>query len=143
MEIQIWDDDPLFDDLLRTVYTDNNGYYSVTFVNDNGWLENGYDIRVKVVFRNQKFEVFDDVFVYSYEFESISTNCRNGDDLNYSHIFDLLNNPSERDRAISVFQACTYGFEYLDSVNASYGYLSVQFESWLPDFPHSIISHSI
>jgi hypothetical protein len=132
MEIQIWDYNLLFDSHLATVYTNDAGYYTKTVPNNFDWWENGIDVMVQIVFRNNSFEVFDNIFVFSYRFSHIAADCSNGDVLTYSHTFDLRSsaNPSVRDRAISVFQAATYGFEYLDLVDATRYYLSIQFESW-------------
>ena len=132
MEIQIWDDNLIFDSHLATLHTDNAGYYTKTVPNNFDWWENGIDVMVKIVFRNNDFEVFDNIFIFSYKFSHIAVDCSNGDVLTYSHTFDLRSSasPSVRDRAVSVFQAATYGFEYLDLVDATRDYLSIQFESW-------------
>lgn len=43
-EVQVWDQDPLKDDLLGTARTDNNGNYNIVVKNDDGPLGGGVDV---------------------------------------------------------------------------------------------------
>jgi protocatechuate 3,4-dioxygenase beta subunit len=45
-KVEIWEADTIGNDLLATVYTDNNGYYQATVANQDVYL--GVDIFVKV-----------------------------------------------------------------------------------------------
>lgn len=131
MRIDVMDDDVAIDDIICITETEEDGTFSISFDNNDGIIENGYDIYVRVLFRNDYFEVFDSIFIYSYNFTNVYENCENGDKLEFNHVFDLTaSDVNERDRAISVFQAITYGFEYLELVDAKFDYLCVQFESW-------------
>ena len=55
--VEIRDDELLFSELVTTVYTDNSGYYSVTINNNDGLLEDGRDIFIKVLCRSDGFEI--------------------------------------------------------------------------------------
>ncbi|WP_328494769.1 hypothetical protein OHS59_19965 [Streptomyces sp. NBC_00414] len=70
-EVQVWDEDPGFDDLLAVGITDAGGAYNLCFDNDDGPFSGGQDVYVKFVAFNQSWSVADDdEDTYEFQFET-------------------------------------------------------------------------
>ncbi|WP_210590491.1 hypothetical protein [Streptomyces sp. GESEQ-35] len=82
-EVQVWDEDSVFDDLLAVGITDANGAYNICFENDDGAFGGGQDVYVKFVAFNQHWSVRDDDDdPYEFQFET-RQNVADGDTVNY------------------------------------------------------------
>ena len=58
--VELYDDDLLGSELLRTTSTDLHGYYEFPWIeNNDGWLEDGYDVWVKVKCYSDAAKVYD------------------------------------------------------------------------------------
>lgn len=133
MEIQIWDDNALIDSYLTTTYTNDNGYFEKEVYNDTSFWENGYDIYIKVVLRNDDFEVWDTIFVYNYRVKKTYKDCVNGWTYTINHEFDTANG-NKLNEAVSIFQATTYGTEYMDSLDAYTPYFTIHYPGWFSTY---------
>ncbi|WP_320784547.1 hypothetical protein [Streptomyces sp. CRN 30] len=82
-EVQVWDEDGLFDDLLAVGITDGSGAYDICFENDDGVFGGGVDLYVKFVAFNQSWSVRDDDDdPYEFQFETRG-NVADGATVNY------------------------------------------------------------
>lgn len=57
--IYLYDDDTFGDEFLGSTATDWNGDYSFSVNNDDGWLQNGRDLYIKLKLRNTRWRVHD------------------------------------------------------------------------------------
>ena len=117
IEVQIMDEDVQFDDVRATVYTNNNGYYTATFDNQNDSLENGCDIFIRVNTCNEDFEIGPGVtstlFADGYYFVTPVTNNVTASKSQATYI----RHDSDIYRAISVHQALVVGYYYYEMMN--------------------------
>jgi hypothetical protein len=98
--IYLYDDDTFGDDFLGSVATNGNGEYSFSVNNDDGWLQNGRDLYIKLKLRNTRWRVHDGG---DYEWASNVRNDLNegavvnfgtltpGDDMEAAQIFSFIN----------------------------------------------------
>ncbi|MGN9814620.1 hypothetical protein ACTMUQ_04650 [Streptomyces sp. SD11] len=100
-EVQVWDEDGTFDDLLAVGTTDANGAYNLCFDNDDGLFGGGQDVYLKFVAFTVHYSVRDaDDDVYEFQFET-RNNIADGATLDYGR--RLPSNPDQF-RALRTFE---------------------------------------
>ncbi len=118
IEVQIIDEDVQLDDVRATVYTNNNGYYTATFDNQNDAFENGCDIFVRVNTCNEDFEIgpgiATTIFADGYYFSTPVTNNVTTSKAQATYGGE----GTDAYRAISVHQALVVGYYYYETMNA-------------------------
>lgn len=117
IEVQIMDEDTTFDDTLKTVYTDNNGYYIATVDNQNDVFESGCDIYIRVNLSNSDFEIVSG-FVSSIFSEGYYMTTEVTDNVTESKPKITYGNEGEDHyRSLSIHQAMVVGYYYYDKMN--------------------------
>ena len=120
-KVQLWDKNLLSNDLLiAETYTDENGCYTFSFVNNTSTTENGYDIYVKVVAKGTDItvinligQVYSETIPNSY-ISDINSDVYTIPDVIYdSGTYDL---PNWFGRALNVTQASIYASTYYEEL---------------------------
>lgn len=94
--VYLYDDDTFGDDFLGSVATDGNGRFSFTVNNDDGWLQNGRDLYIKLKLRNTRWRVHDGG---DYEWATDPSN-----DLNEGAVVDIGTvTPDDDMAAVQIF----------------------------------------
>ena len=141
--IDIYDDDPIIGyHLLKSIKTSSTGYYTTSVQNDSSWLENGgLDIIVRVYFGNDDFHVEDFIFSYFFDFPKID-NVSDGTLIRQSVTFDAN---TERNEAMTIYQAGIVGFKYLRYLDykSYYPYLTFDCPSFTGESYYTPILHTI
>ena len=111
--VKIYDEDLLFDTLLTTVYTDDEGYFSYAFDNADGALnleDGGYDIFIRVYAgdENALVKIGDSDEAYYYE-SNVSENIPTGSTQEYNLGFGMI---GDLGRAFQISQAIITARDY-------------------------------
>jgi hypothetical protein len=77
VQVEVWDDDLIIDDLLADDVVGSDGAYEFVIANDNSVLENGYDVYVKFRTVNEAVDVQDGGNTYDNQ-SGISNNVSDG-----------------------------------------------------------------
>lgn len=117
IEVKIMDENALVDSTIATVYTNEVGYYTATFDNRTGILENGLDIYIRINTVSDHFEITpssnasifsDGYYFYTETTENVttsqSTEYYGGSDT------DII-------RSLSIHQALNVGYHYFKAMN--------------------------
>ncbi|MEH7883005.1 vWA domain-containing protein [Bacillus sp. JJ1609] len=117
VNVQILDEDNIFDDFITTIQTDKNGEYSASFDNDAKWPESGYDIFVRISTEGDGFVVTPAGDDEAYEIDSDTEyDIQNGSSVG----IDITTNQNrENGEAFSVHQAMLMAAKYTKDVNGS------------------------
>ncbi len=117
IEVKIMDDNAVLDIAKATVRTNSNGYYTATFDNQTGIIENGLDIYIRVNTANDDFQIANNVansiFSGGYYFTTEATqNVTSSQSIQY-----YSGSNSDAFRAVSVQQALVAGYYYYETMN--------------------------
>ncbi|WP_331353449.1 hypothetical protein [Cellvibrio sp. UBA7671] len=121
--IYLYDDDTFGDEFLESVATNGNGDYSISVNNDDGWLQNGRDLYIKLKLRNTRWRVHDGG---DYEWAS---GVR--DDLNEGAVvnFGTLT-PSDDMEAAQIFSFMDRAWQHITSVGGrDPGFVEIDYPS--------------
>lgn len=121
--IYLYDDDTFGDEFLESAATNSNGNYSFSVNNDDGWLQNGRDLYIKVKLRNTRWRVHDGD---DYEWAS---DVR--DDLNEGAVvnFGTLT-PSDDMEAAQIFSFIDRAWQHIVSVGGrDPGFVEIDYPS--------------
>ncbi len=109
--IYLYDEDTFGDDFLGSTATDWNGEYSFSVNNDDGWLQNGRDIYIKLKLRNTRWRVHDGD---DYEWAS---DVR--EDLSEGSVVDFGTlTPEDDQEAAQVFAVINRGWNHISTVGS-------------------------
>ncbi len=117
IEVKIMDENALVDSTIATVYTTNSGYFTATFDNRTGILENGLDIYIRINTVSNHFEITpssnDSIFSDGYYFYTETTkNVTTSQSMEYygGSNTDII-------RSLSIHQALNVGYHYFKAMN--------------------------
>jgi len=107
--IYLYDDDTFGDDFLGSTATDGNGNFSFSVNNDDGFLQNGRDLYIKLKLRNTRWRVHDGG---DYEWATDVSN-----DLNEGQVIDVGNvTPDDDMEAVQIFSFMDRAWQHVVNV---------------------------
>ena len=136
IEVQIMDEDVTFDDAIKTIYTNNNGYYSAIINNQNDAIENGCDIYIRVNLSNDDFEITPNAVssIFSDGYHITTTVTQNVTTSQQEEISIKVG--EDYYGSFSIHQAMVVGYYYYNQMNDG------QTNTISIKYPHNKISDS-
>jgi len=121
--IYLYDDDTFGDEFLESDATSGNGDYSFSVNNDDGWLQNGRDLYIKVKLRNTRWRVHDGG---DYEWASdVRDDLNEGTVVNYGTL-----TPSDDMEAAQIFSFIDRAWQHIVSVGGrDPGFVEIDYPS--------------
>lgn len=114
--VEVYDEDVIFDDLIATVTTNDNGYYIATVDTGDGWNEGeSFDIYVKVCSKGANITITDssgDVY------EHTSNTTKNVKDGIEKTVY--ISNTTDSGKSFSVHQAMQYANKFMKNIEGAF-----------------------
>jgi len=139
LEVQVLDRSAnwgLSPNVLTTIYTDENGDFDVTLHAPNNY----YFLSIRIYLRNQDFSIkygWFMTFDYNFESDVVLASC-SGESINFDYLINY-DAQSDRNKAMSIHQALTWGFDYMDMIGAQKDYLDLWYPAQLSYYAYNVI----